>query len=381
MSQFGLIPEAEQHAEQPEPDDGRHRRARRRRVGGLLAVGVSVAIVAGLAAVAYLAVSAGSQWLGGIDLGGPEDYTGNGGALVRVTIEDGETLAEVGDTLLEADVVASSAAFVEAADANPDATSIQPGVYALPQQIPAEQAVVLLVEGTTKVVKSVTLVEGLRVEQSLSVLSDAAGIGQKQLDTAARTKDIGLPPYANGDPEGYLFPATYELEPQMRAVPLLRATTDRYARAAERLRLERRAREAGLSPAEVVTVASLVQAEARLDEDFGKVARVIYNRLEDGQALQLDSTVLFANDDVGVYTSDRQRALDDPYNTYVYPGLPPGPINSPGEQALEAALDPTPGEWRYFATVNLDTGETKYAETLDEHNKHVAELRRWEANN
>jgi UPF0755 protein len=120
-----------------------------------------------------------------------------------------------------------------------------------------------------------------------------------------------------------------------------------------------------------------VQAEARLPEDFAKVARVIYNRLEDGQPLQMDSTVAYANDVYTVFTSDEQRAVDSPYNTYLYPGLPPGPINSPGSQALEAALNPAEGSWRYFVTVDLETGETKYADTFEEHESNVAELQAW----
>jgi UPF0755 protein len=82
-----------------------------------------------------------------------------------------------------------------------------------------------------------------------------------------------------------------------------------------------------------------------------------------------------------VFTTDEQRAVDSPYNTYRFPGLPPGPINSPGEQALEAALDPTPGPWRFFVTVNLDSGETKYARTFAEHQRNVAELQRWISEN
>jgi UPF0755 protein len=196
-------------------------------------------------------------------------------------------------------------------------------------------------------------------------------------DTAA----LGLPPYADGEPEGFLFPATYEVQPDTTEAAAMAAMTTQFAQVADSIRLEQRARELGYSPREIVTIASIVQAEARLPEDFGKVAQVIYNRLDDGLALQMDSTVAFANDVFTVFTSDEQRAIDSPYNTYRFPGLPPGPINSPGQQALEAALNPTPGPWRFFVTVNLDSGETKYARTFAEHQRNVAELQRWISEN
>jgi UPF0755 protein len=153
---------------------------------------------------------------------------------------------------------------------------------------------------------------------------------------------------------------------------------DRYRAAADKLHLEAAAEKLGYSAHDVMTVASLVQAEARFDDDFNKVARVIYNRLDEGMALQFDSTVHYAvGKDGGVGTSDDERAVDSPYNTYRNTGLPPTPISAPGDQAIEAALNPAQGSWLYFVTTNPDTGVTKFATSYKEHLRNKAEFDRW----
>jgi UPF0755 protein len=149
-----------------------------------------------------------------------------------------------------------------------------------------------------------------------------------------------------------------------------------FSRQAASLSLEERAGDLGMSPKEIVIVASLVQAEASRPQDFGKVARTIYNRLDARMRLQLDSTVHFASgDDTGdVFTSDEQRNNPSLYNTYQHEGLPPGAIDSPGQRALRAALDPTRGDWRYFVTVNLETGRTLFTDSFAEHKRNVTKL-------
>jgi len=190
---------------------------------------------------------------------------------------------------------------------------------------------------------------------------------------------IGLPDYAEGNAEGYLFPATYDLGPKDTPESILTAMVDRWRQAADDVDLEGAAEELEYSPHELMTVASLIQAEAR-GEYMPKVARVLYNRLEtDGPPtyglLQLDATVNYALDrQRSARTTEEDRQTESPYNTYLNTGLPPGPIESPGEEAMEAATAPADGPWFYYVTVNLRTGETKFAETLEEHNQNVEEL-------
>lgn len=383
MSQFGLIPDEDEAV----PTGRQHRRHQRRRhrrsrhssrFAVVISLIVVAAIVVGVIVVAQTLLSQVGESL----FAAPEDYPGPGTGSVVVIVAEGDTLRDIGATLVESEVVASQEAFTDAAAANPDATSVQPGSYQLPRQIPAAEALEILVDPANRVVDGVIVREGLRVEQVVAAYERQAGMDPAALQAAlADTAALGLPPYADGEPEGFLFPATYEVQPSTTEADAMAAMTAKFTEVADQLSLEERAADVGLTPREVVTVASIVQAEARLPEDFGKIAQVIYNRLADGQPLQMDSTVAFANDVYTVFTTDEQRAVDSPYNTYTNPGLPPGPINSPGEQALEAALSPTPGPWRYFVTVDLDTGETRYAETFAEHEQNVAALQRWIAEN
>jgi UPF0755 protein len=153
---------------------------------------------------------------------------------------------------------------------------------------------------------------------------------------------------------------------------------DRFEQAAQQARLKARARQLGYTPAEVMVVASLVESEASRDQDRAKVARVIYNRLEGDETnglLQLDATVNYAHGrNLGARTTSTHREIDSPYNTYVTPGLPPTPIEAPGDAAIEAAANPAQGDWYYYVTVNLRTGETKFAKTYPQHLRHKAEL-------
>jgi UPF0755 protein len=128
---------------------------------------------------------------------------------------------------------------------------------------------------------------------------------------------------------------------------------------------------------QLLTEASIVQAEAASPEDMAKVATVLNNRIADGMPLQLDTTVNYANGKSGITTTPEDRANPSPYNTYVHAGLPPGPISNPGEDALNAVLHPTPGDWRFFVVVNPDTGETRFARTAEEHQQNVLLFQQW----
>jgi UPF0755 protein len=248
-------------------------------------------------------------------------------------------------------------------------------------QMSGRAALDLLLSGKNRAESQLTIPEGLTVDEIASVIGKETEI--KAADVRAvlkRPGSLGLPAYANGNPEGYLFPATYPIPPDATPRYVVRLMVAEFNEVASELDLEATAREAGMDPHDVVTVASLIEAEASRPEDLGKVARVIDNRAAAGDLLQLDSTVHYANGDSGsgdVFTTAEEREIDSPYNTYRYPGLPPGPIGSPGEAALRAALDPTPGNWTYFVTVNLETGETLFATTLAQHNANVAQLRQY----
>ena len=371
MSQFGLIPDSKDEvveAEGPAP-------RRRSRHSSWLAVIVSVAIVGGLAATIAIAGQSILNRAGDLLSSGPADYPGPGSeTTVPIVVDEGDSASDIALALVAEDVVASAEAFVDAAARDAASTGIQPGTYELNQQIPADDALAVLIDPANRIIDGVLVREGLRVEQTLAAFEEQAGMAADDLEAAVqRPKAIGLPTEARGDAEGFLFPATYEVQPSTSSVDALSAMTAKYGEVAAELELKANARKLGYTPRQIVTIASIIQAEARLSDDFGKVARVIYNRLDDGEVLAMDSTVAFANDVYTVFTTDEQRAIDSPYNTYVNAGLPPGPINSPGAEALQAALNPAEGDWKYFVTVNLETGEMRYATTLAQHERNVAE--------
>ena len=172
---------------------------------------------------------------------------------------------------------------------------------------------------------------------------------------------LGLPAYAEGNPEGYLFPATYAFGPEEQPADMLHAMVARWQQAAEDNDLEAAAQALGYTPHEMMTIASLIEAEGR-GEVPPKIARVIYNRLENPDngltngLLEIDATVNYAlgRDDLGVALTAEDLEVDSPYNTRKYPGLPPGPIEAPGDDSIQAALHPADGPWLFYVTVNLD---------------------------
>ena len=167
---------------------------------------------------------------------------------------------------------------------------------------------------------------------------------------------------------------------------MLQAYVDRFNESADALGLANAEEAVGFSAYEALIVASLVQSEGR-PEDFGKVARVIYNRLDPdtwGETygfLQLDATINYANAESQLNISSEQLQEDGPYNTYTRQGLPPTPINSPGDAAIAAALAPDDGDWLYYVTVNPSTGETKFTDSYDEFLQYKAEFQQWCSDN
>jgi UPF0755 protein len=351
---------------------GVRRKRGRRRAAGCLAVLVSLVVLVGLAG---FAVVKGRAYLEDV-FAPPPDYSGDGRGSVLVEVQDGDTSTEIADTLYKSGVVASEEAFIDVAREEPRATLIQVGFYDMAHRMSAQAALNRMLDPSSIVTNAVTVPEGYTVEQTLQQAAADSDLALGKLQQAADDpQSLGLPAYAGGNPEGYLFPATYELAPNATEEQMLRMMVSRFEQSAQRLDLERQARRLGMSPQQVVTVASIVQREARQPADFAKVARVIYNRLERGMPLQMDSTVHYAVGKTGqVTTTDEDRASSSPYNTYRVTGLPPGPIASPGDSALQAALHPAEGDWIYFVTVNIDTGETKFAVTDAQHQKNVAQL-------
>jgi UPF0755 protein len=357
---------------------GHEKRHRPRRGCGCLAVLVALAVLVG---GGYLAYSYGLSALKD-RLSGPEDYTGAGTGQVVVEVKDGDAATDIGTTLVDKGVVKSVQAFTDAARKDSKSVGIQVGFYKMKKQMSAEAALAVLVDPENRSRSVVTIPEGFTVDQIVATLAKKTKFSKKQYTKVLDDpSSIGLPSYAKGNAEGYLFPATYELPPNSTPKSILSTMVQRWDQAAQDADIEGAAQQLGYTPEQLMVVASLVEAESNRDEDRGKVARVIYNRLETGKTdklLQIDATVNYGigrNLGVGLTTEDLQ--VDSPYNTYRNPGLPPTPIEAPGDAAIEAAALPTDGPWIYYVTVNLRTGETKFTESYDTFLKYKAEFKEY----
>ncbi|MEV8637408.1 endolytic transglycosylase MltG [Streptosporangium sp. NPDC051023] len=349
---------------------GRRRRRRRNRGGFLAPMLAIIVLLGGIGAAGFY----GYTWLRGVTT--PQDYTGEGAGEVVIEIKDGQTASDVAQTLEKQGVVKSARTFTGAvADAGKSA-SLQPGEYRMRKQMSAAAAVKLL-DPSMRLLERVTLKEGLRLSDTLVTLAKETGKPLKDFQQAAKNvKALGLPGYARGRLEGYAFPATYEITPKMGPADILTAMVDRFNQTAEKDGLTAAAKDLGHTPHEIMTIASIIQAESGSVEDMPKVARVIYNRLDTKRKLEMDSTVMYGLNKYGISATNADLQSRSPYNTYMRLGLPPGPIANPGDHAIQAALNPAKGGWIWFVTTDPKRGITKFASTEAEFFQLKAEFER-----
>ncbi|GAB3675135.1 endolytic transglycosylase MltG [Angustibacter aerolatus] len=354
-------------------DRDRARRRKQRRGRRTVVMLVAVVVVAGALFGAITVLKPIYDKLTASD-----DYAGSGSGSVTVTVAEGASATRIGETLHDAGVVKTSKAFVEAAADEPASQKIQPGEYTLRKQMSGAAAVSLLLDPSSRAARGrVTLREGLRQTQVVAALAKATGLPSSDYTKALKDPEaIGLPAAAKGKAEGWLFPDTYELAPDATATEQLKMLVARTTKVLDDLDVPEDERQT------LLTKASIVQAEGGSERDFGKIATVIERRLandlQNGGKLQFDSTVSYGTGRGGVFTTAAERAdTKNLYNTYARAGLPVGPIGNPGEAAIKAVLDPTPGPWTYFTVVNLDTGETKFTTSYQQHLGYVQQLRDW----
>jgi UPF0755 protein len=307
----------------------------------------------------------------------PADYPGPGTGSVVVQVTSGDSPTSIAPKLVKLGIVASSRAFVLAAEHSTNASGLLPGFYGMRKHMKASLAYAILVNPKNMVQVRVTIPEGWRLSQIVAYLGARSGIPLSAYAKALKDPaQLHLPAFANGKPEGYLFPATYDVQPHETALGVLAGMVQRFNQEAANVALPVAARQVHLTQAQVVIMASLVQAEGGRLSDYPKIARVIYNRLAHGMPLQLDSTVLYGLNKFGILASDKDLTSPSPYNTYKHKGLPPGPIDSPGAAAIQAVLRPVAGPWLYFVTVNPKTGETLYTSSPAQFEQFRQELQR-----
>lgn len=222
--------------------------------------------------------------------------------------------------------------------------------------------------------RTLAIPEGWRAPQVYAAVDRELKLPPGSTKAAVSTAGLALPAEAKGNPEGYLFPATYPVTSKTTPAELLahmvRTANQKLATRA----VADGGKAHGMTPYQTATLASIIEAEADNRADMGKVARVVHNRLAKSMPLQMDSTINYALNRSTVDTKLSETRIDSPFNTYERQGLPPTPIDSPGLEAMAAAVAPTPGDWLFFVTVK--PGDTRFSATYEEHKKHVAEFNR-----
>jgi UPF0755 protein len=356
---------------------------RRRRAAGWIALGVILAILGG--------VAAGGLWVWNTyednirEVMGweePKDYEAglaNGEAFV--TIASGDTGSPISQSLYDAGVTKTPDAFYDYLIESGQNPNFQPGVFKLQKQMTSEAALAALLDPANKQEFTAQIPEGFTVDGTLERLAEGTGLPLDQLQAAAAD------PAAYGvqadSLEGWLFPATYTFDPSVTPQSAIQTLVDRTVQSLD---------EAGVPPEDrqrILTIASIIQREARFEQDMQKVSTVIQNRLDPSNQetfgkLQMDSTAQYGYGEMHDGTvSSSEEALNDPnpWNTYVHTGLPVGPIANPGDVAIDAAMHPAEGPWLYFVTVNMNTGETVFTETYREHLRYVEQWQQWCADN
>ncbi|GAA2519840.1 endolytic transglycosylase MltG [Streptomyces gobitricini] len=346
---------------------------------GLACLVVALVLAGGASGVVYV----GYQFWQG-RFGEAPDFTGDGtNETVQVEIPKGAGGYEIAALLVENGVVKSQGAFVSAQEKNPRGKSIQDGVYTLKKGMSAASAVEAMLNPENR--NALTIPEGKRSAYIYAQIDKELELkpGTTESVAKAEAKNLGLPAWATGHPdlkdplEGFLFPASYPVAKGAKPEDLLKKMVARANAEYGKLDIETKAKSLGLkSPWELLTVASLVQVEGKYKHDFDKVSRVVYNRLKPNNIetvgrLEFDSTINYIKEestlDVGAVAD--LRKIDDPYNTYDIKGLTPGPISNPGLDAIKSALNPTPGPWYYFVSINED--KTVFSVTNEEHNRNV----------
>jgi UPF0755 protein len=365
----------------------KERKRRRRSFGALF---MSFLLLAALGGGVYWGVGKLQEVFGA------PDYTGNPAAVpVNVKVNPGDSSTAIGEELYAKKVVKSVKAFVNAAKAEPRSTDIQPGTYKLFEQTQASVALSMLLDPDKyMLVNKVTIPEGKTVIDTFNLLSKATGIPVKDFADAAKDPEaLGIPDFwfkrDDGKKvavslEGFLFPDTYRIDPELNAEQILKMLVNQFLTVADDLKFADTVQaNLEITPFEALIVASLAQVEAGKEEDFGKVARVAYNRVYKEFAcncLGFDVVVNYWLQKNGKPTKSSkdmgEADLHDPknpYNTHDNAGLPPGPISNPGKAALEGAMNPPKGNWLYFVAIDKN-GTTRFAVTAAEHeaNKAIA---------
>ena len=338
------------------------RRPSRRRLATVL---VPVALVV------LLLVGAGALWLNRqVDPGG-------GGRRVTIEVPEGSSAQRIAEILDDKGVVGNARVFrlyVQAKGAGP----FQAGSYTLPRGAPFDDVITTLEKGPEDKVERLTVPEGLTLRQIAERVGQLPGRSAERFLEVAGGGEVRsrYQPQGSSNLEGLILPETYGIDEKDDERAILERMVGSFDQAAAQAGLDEVSQGGVVSPYQAVIVASLVEEEARVPEDRGMIARVIYNRLKARKPLEIDYTLIYAQGQSGEKNRvlNEDKKVDSPYNTYKVKGLPPTPIAAPGRPSLEAAIDPPDGPWLYYVVIDAN-GRHAFATTLDEHNRNIAVAR------
>lgn len=305
------------------------------------------------------------------------------GTIIEFTIPDGASARSIASILRDRGVIINSRTFEKEVIETGVANQLRAGTYTMPAGSSYEEVVALLTEGPPAAeVYKLTVIEGLRIEEMLASISEVSGHSVAVLEAALVSGDVtseflpdslpdGTPPLTAW--EGLLAPDTYEFvvgSPPAEVLQTLATTLEGRLEAQDWSDLE----DAGYTPYEGLVIASLIEKEAKLEEDRPLISSVIANRLDAGIALQLDATVIYALGENPGRVLESDLEIDSPWNTYRVAGLPPTPIGGVRVSSLEAAASPAQTQFFYYVLVSVE-GKHGFSETLEEHNTKVAKAR------
>ncbi|HEX8081754.1 MAG TPA: endolytic transglycosylase MltG [Jatrophihabitans sp.] len=318
----------------------RQRRRRRHRLAPIIAI----VLILGLIAVSYQIVSSVSKRFV------TPDYSGSGQGFTRVKVSPGDGATDVAAAMVKAGVVKSSRAFINAAENSGRASDIQAGVYKVRLRSSGEAAMAAILDPANRLVSQVTIPEGYTERQVLTLLASKTGLPIAELRAAAgKISNLGLPEgMSPKTAEGFLFPSTYEFDPDQSADEVVQQLAGQFAAEYRKLGFAAGAKALKLTPYQALIIASLIESEAKFPEDRPKVARVILNRMAKGTPIGIDAANRYGVALTGKDPDSVTYTEDSPYNVRTRVGLPPTPVSNPGEASLQAAIQPAAGDWIYY---------------------------------
>jgi UPF0755 protein len=335
----------------------RRRQRRRHTISKVLIIIVAIlGVIFGGGYFGYVKLSAWTQGRAAPDAQ-VSDYPGPGSGSVQFVITSGEGVGQIAHKLEAAGVIKSQATFASTADAN--SSTLYPGTYELKYRMSSTDVIAILSD-QSKATGFLEVRSGERVADVVTGAAKISGIDRGKFQAILDAKGAGiLPAEAGGKFEGWLEPGTYDVNALGSANAIMKSMVDKRVTKLNELGVP-----AGAQRELTLIIASIAESEVNSNEYYGKVARVILNRLNKHMNLGMDTTVAYG---LGIsadkLTGKMLTDATNPYNTRVHAGLPPTPISNPGDKALAAAMNPPAGDWLYFVTTNLKTGETKFATT------------------